>query len=148
MGIDVGLKSFLTDSDGHTMENPRLLRESLATLARKQRILSRRVKGSHRRRKAAKAVARVHLTIGRQRRDFHFRTAKPYAGRHGRITVEDLNVKGMVRNHHLARAIVVASWSPFVDILEARAESAGHRVVRVLHEPEVQQMRRHGPEIP
>ncbi len=131
VGIDVGLKSFLTDSDGHTVENPRFLRESLSTLAHKQRVLSRRVRGSRRRRKAAKAVARIHLTIGRQRRDFHFKTAKPYAERCGIIAVEDLNVKGMVRNHHLAHAIVDASWGAFVDILEAKAESAGHRVVRV-----------------
>ena len=131
VGIDVGLQSFLTDSDGLTVKNPRFLHDSLATLARKQRVLSRRVKGSRRRRKAAKAVARLHLTIGRQRRDFHFKAAKPYAEQCGIIAVEDLNVKGMVRNHSLARAIVDASWSAFVDILEAKAESAGHRVVRV-----------------
>jgi putative transposase len=131
VGIDVGLRAFLTDSDGRTVENPRFLLDSFTKMTRKQRVLSRRVKGSRRRRKAAKAVARLHLTIGRRRRDFHFKTAKPYAERFGTIAVEDLNVKGMVRNHHLARAFVDASWSAFVDILEAKAESAGHRVVRV-----------------
>src|SRR6266849_4954296 len=72
IGIDVGLKSFLTDSEGHTVENPRFYRTSQKTLRRKQRQLSRRKKGSHRRRKAAKNVAKTHLKINRQRRDHHF----------------------------------------------------------------------------
>src|SRR5713226_9094959 len=73
IGIDVGLKSFLTDSQGHTIENPRFYRSSQQTLRRKQRMMCRRKKDSHRRRKAAKNAAKTHLKINRQRRDHHFK---------------------------------------------------------------------------
>src|SRR6059058_3460563 len=79
IGIDVGLKSFLTDSEGHTVETPRFYRTSQRTLRRKQRMMVRRKKGSHRRRKAARSTAQTHLKIDRQRRDHHFKTAKQYA---------------------------------------------------------------------
>src|SRR6266581_8312935 len=131
IGIDVGLKSFLTDSEGHTVENPRFYRTSAATLRRKQRQLSRRKKGSHRRRKAAKNVAKTHLKINRQRRDQHFKTAKPYTESYQRIVVEDLAICNMVKNHHLAKSIMDASWGAFLDILSAKAASAGHQIIRV-----------------
>src|SRR5207253_7011338 len=85
IGIDVGLTSFLTDSEGHTVENPRFYRTSQKTLRRKQRQLSRRTKGSHRRRKAARNTAETHLKIARQRRDFHFKVAKQYTESHHHI---------------------------------------------------------------
>src|SRR5260221_5221626 len=93
VGIDVGLKSFLTDSEGNTVENPRFYRTSQKTLRRKQRQLPRRKKGSQRRRKAAKNVAKTHLKIKRQRRDHHFKTARPYAQGYQRIVVEDLAMR-------------------------------------------------------
>src|SRR5229473_2388355 len=129
--IDVGLKSFLTDSDGNTVDNPRFYRTSQKTLRRKQRTLSRRKKGSHRRRKAAKNVAKTHLEINRQRRDFHFKTARRYTERYQHIAVENLAICNMVKNHHLAKSIMDASWGAFLDILTAKAESAGHEVIRV-----------------
>ena len=131
IGIDVGLKSFLTDSEGHTTQNPRNFRKSQATLRRKQRTIARRKKGSKRRRKASKSTAQTHLKIKRQRRDFHFKVAKPYAEQYQLIAVEQLNIDGMVKNHHLAKSIMDASWGAFLDILTAKAESAGHEVIRV-----------------
>jgi putative transposase len=131
IGIDVGLKSFLTDSEGHTVENPRFYRTSQKTLRRKQRQLSRREKGSHRRRKAAKNVAKTHMKIERQRRDHHFKTVKPYAEGYQLIAVEDLQITNMVKNHHLAKSIMDASWSAFLNILSDKAERAGHCVRRV-----------------
>jgi putative transposase len=131
IGLDVGLKVFLADSLGHTVENPRYYRTSQKTLKHKQRALCRRKKGSHRRRKAARNVAKTHLKIARQRRDFHFKTAKPYTERYHRIAVEDLHITGMVKNHRLAKSIMDASWGAFLDILEAKAENAGHQVIRV-----------------
>jgi putative transposase len=131
VGIDVGLKSFLTDSEGQTIENPRFYRTSQKTLRRKQRQLCRRKKGSHRRRKAAKNVAKTHLKIHRQRRDHHFKTAKPYAEGYHHIAVEDLTIGNMVKNHHLAKSIMDASWGAFLDLLSAKAASAGHEVIRV-----------------
>jgi putative transposase len=131
IGIDVGLKSFLTDSEGHTVENPRFYRSSQKTLRRKQRQLCRRQKGSHRRRKAARNTAKAHLKIARQRRDFHFKVAKPYAESHHHIAVEDLGICNMVKNHHLAKSIMDASWGAFLTILEEKAARAGHQVIRV-----------------
>jgi putative transposase len=131
IGLDVGLKVFLADSDGGVVENPRHYRRGEKHLAHAQRILCRRKQGSHRRRKVNRIVACKHLKITRQRRDFHFKTAKHYAERYSRIYVEDLNVCGLVRNHHLAKSIHDASWSAFLGILDDKAERAGHQVIRV-----------------
>ena len=131
IGIDVGLKVFLADSEGNTVENPRSYRTSQKTLRRKQRQLCRRKKASKRRRKAAKNTAKTHLKIARQRRDFHFKTAKQYTEQYHHIAVEDLNINGMVKNHHLAKSIMDASWGAFLAILEDKAERAGHQVIRV-----------------
>ncbi len=131
IGIDVGLKSFLTDSESKTVENPRFLRKCQKMLRRKQRQLCRRKKGSHRRRKAARNTAKTHLKISRQRRDFHFKIAKQYAECYHHIAVEDLNICGMVKNHHLAKSIMDASWGAFLAILSNKAASAGHQMIRV-----------------
>lgn len=131
IGLDVGLTVFLADSEGSTVENPRHYRRGQKRLAHAQRLGDRRRKGSHRRRKAKREVACKHLKISRQRRDFHFKTAKQYAERYSRICVEDLNITGMVQNHHLAKSIHDASWGAFLDILTDKAERAGHVVVRV-----------------
>jgi putative transposase len=131
IGLDVGLKSFLTDSEGNTVDNPRYYRKSQATLRRKQRMMCRRKKASKRRRKAARSTAHTHLKIKRQRRDFHFKTAKRYTERYHHLAVENLNIHGMVKNHHLAKSIMDASWGAFLEILTAKAASAGHSVIRV-----------------
>src|SRR5258708_2708724 len=131
IGIDVGLKSFLTDSESRTVENPRFYRTSQKTLRRKQRQLCRRKKGSNRRRKTARSTAQTHLKIARQRRDFHYKTAKPYAERYQLIAVENLSILNMVQNHSLAKSIMDASWGAFLAILEEKAARAGHQVIRV-----------------
>src|SRR5437016_8113729 len=96
IGIDVGLKSFLTDSEGNTVDNPRFYRTSQKTLRRKQRTIARRKKGSHRRRKAARSTAQTHLKIKRQRRDFHSKTARVYSEQYQVIAVEKLSLLNMV----------------------------------------------------
>ncbi len=131
IGLDVGLKVFLADSDGGIVKNPRHYRHSQKSLAHAQRTVCRRKKGSHRRRKASREVACKHLKTARQRRDFHFKTAKHYAERYSRLCVEGLNITGMLKNHHLAKSIQDASWSAFLDILTDKAERAGHVVIRV-----------------
>jgi putative transposase len=131
VGIDVGVKVFLADSDGNTVANPRYYQTSQATLRRKQRHLARCQKGSARRRKAARNVAKTHLTIKRQRKDFHVKIANAYTTRYRLIAVEALNIKGMVHNHHLAKSIHDAAWGNFLTILAYKAASAGSHVVRV-----------------
>lgn len=123
-GLDVGLKVFLADSEGETVENPRCLKKGMRKLRPAQRKLCRR-------RKAAKAVARQHLKIRRQRRDHAHKTARRYVDRYAVIAVEDLRVSNMVKNHHLARSICDAGWSQFIEILESKAESAGCQVYKV-----------------
>jgi putative transposase len=130
IGIDVGLKVFLADSDGGTIENPRFFRTSQATLRRKQRRLCARTEGSHRHRKMARSTAQTHLKIERQRRDFHFKTAKRYADAYSTIVVEDLNLRGLARSR-LAKSILDAAWGAFLDILTCKAASAGGQVIRV-----------------
>src|SRR5689334_14777601 len=107
IGLDVGLKVFLADSAGETVENPRYYRKSQAALRRKQRRLSARTKGSHRRKKMAREVAKTHLKIERQRRDFHFKTAKRYTDQYQTIVVEDLNIRALARGM-LAKSILDA----------------------------------------
>src|SRR5205823_1113717 len=131
IGIDVGLQSFLTDSEGNTVPNPRFYRASQRTLRRKQRTMCRRKKGSHRQRKAARNVAKTHLKIDRQRRDHHIKVAKQYAEHYQLIAVEDLQITNMVKNHHLSKSILDAAWSQFLALLEEKAARAGHQVIRV-----------------
>ena len=131
IGIDVGLKSFLTDSEGRTVENPRYYRKSQKRLRRKQRTIARRKKGSKRRGKASKSTAQTHLKIARQRRDSHYKVAKPYAENYQHIAIEKLNIDTMVQNHHLSKSIMDASWGAFLAILEEKAARAGHQVIRV-----------------
>jgi putative transposase len=131
VGLDVGIKVFVADSEGNIVENPRHYRRSQRKLRSAQRRMCRRKKGSKRRRKAARAVAKRHLKIARQRKDFLHKTARRYVEAYGTIVVEDLNVAGMVKNRHLAKSIADASWSKFMKILEQKAESAGARVVKV-----------------
>jgi putative transposase len=128
--MDVGLKVFLADSDGGTVPNPRFFRTSQATLRRKQRRLCARKQGSRRRRKMTRSVAQTHLKIERQRRDFHFKTAKRYADAYSTIVVEDLNLRALSRSR-LAKSILDASWGAFLFILTDKAVSAGGQVVRI-----------------
>jgi putative transposase len=130
VGIDVGLKVFLADSDGNTVENPRFFRTSQATLRRKQRRLCARKRGSRRRGKMARSTAQTHLKIGRQRRDFHFKIAKRYANAYRTIVVEDLDLRGLARSK-LAKSILDAAWGAFLIILTYKAASAGGEVIRI-----------------
>ncbi len=132
IGIDLGLKVFLADSEGQTVENPRYYRRSQKKLRKAQRKTCRRKKGSNRRKRAARLAAKRHLKIARQRKDFLHKTARKYVDRYALVAVEDLNIQRLTKNRPLAKSITDASWSSFVSILDNKAEEAGCRVVKVL----------------
>ena len=131
VGIDVGLESFAVTSDGEYIENPRYLREAESVLRVAQRSVSRKKKGGSNRRKAVRLLAKKHLRVKRQRADFAHKIADNLVKNYGRIAVEDLRIKNMVRNHHLARSISDAGWGQFVSILSYKAEYAGREFVQV-----------------
>jgi putative transposase len=122
VGVDVGLEFFYTDSEGRTVENPRLLRQSEKSLKRKQRQVSKSKKSSSNRSKAVKKLAKKHLKVSRQRKDFAVKTARTLVQSNDLVVYEDLQVKNMVKNHHLAKSISDASWSLFIDWVDYYAK--------------------------
>jgi putative transposase len=131
IGLDVGIKSFLVDSEGSKVDNPQYLRHSERILRRRQRKLSRRVKGSNSRRQARVLVAKSHDKVRSQRNDFLHKLANQYVSKYGTIYIEDLNIKGMVRNKHLSKSISDSSWGKFFELLTYKAEEAGRKVIKV-----------------
>jgi putative transposase len=133
VGVDVGIESFatLSDDEAAPIENPQYFRRAEGDLKKAQRRVSRRVKGSKRRKKAVCRLAKKHLKVKRQRRDFHFKEARKLVNQYQSITVEDLNIQGMVRNRHLAKSISDAGWGQFIMIVIFKAEEAGRTVIKV-----------------
>ncbi|GHO65137.1 transposase [Ktedonobacter sp. SOSP1-52] len=114
VGIDVGLKAFYADSEGVTIENPRHYRKAEKRLKRLQRCLSKKQKKSKNRKKARQAVAYAHLKVQRQREDFARKQANALVTSHDLIAFEDLHIRNMVRNRHLAKSIHDAGWGRFL----------------------------------
>ncbi|EFH82250.1 RNA-guided endonuclease InsQ/TnpB family protein [Ktedonobacter racemifer] len=114
VGIDVGLKAFFTDSEGNTVENPRHYRKAETRLKRLQHRLSRKQKKSKNRKKARQAVAYAHLKVQRQREDFARKQANALVTSHDLIAFEELQIRNMVRNRHLAKSIHDAGWGQFL----------------------------------
>jgi putative transposase len=130
-GIDVGLRVFLSTAAGDTVETPHHYRKAARRLAKAQRHVARRTRGSHRRAKAVGWLRRTHQQVQRQRRDFHHKTALGLLRAYDVIYLEDLPVRNLVRNHHLAKRISDAAWRQVRTILAGKAAYAGRRVLAV-----------------
>ena len=131
IGIDVGLKEFYSDSNGNTVANPRILRRLTKKLVREQRKLSRKMPRSVNHSKARIRVARVHERIANIRKDFLHKTSTALVSQNKTIAIEHLQIKNMLKNHKLARAISDVSWSEFFRQLEYKAELHSAEVLRV-----------------
>ncbi|MCJ7443807.1 MAG: transposase [Methanotrichaceae archaeon] len=134
IGLDVGLNSFVVDSDSNSIENPRFAEQSSKKLAKLQRKLARAQKGSNNRRKIKDKVARLHKTINCRRDNFLHKLSRTYVNAFDIICVEDLDVKGLKENdnnHGMHRSIHDASWSKFIFMLSYKAQSAGRKLIKV-----------------
>jgi putative transposase len=130
-GIDLGLESFATLADGTMIYNPRCYRRAERRLKTAQRTVARRKKGSHRRRKAVKLLAKAHQSVKRQRHDFQHKTALHLVRDYDTNYHEDLPVANLLKNHHVAKSIQDAGWRGFLSILAFKAACAGKHVVAV-----------------
>ena len=133
IGIDMGLESFATLSNGEQIENPRFFRKEEKVLARVQHKLSAQEKGTEARKKTQKVVARIHERIGWKRENFTHQESRKLTNRFNTIAVEDLSINDMQQNNfrNINKSIGDAAWRMFLNFLAFKAECAGKQVIKV-----------------
>lgn len=131
IGIDVGLKSFMACSDGVQIGNPKKLITAQKKLKKTQRNISRKKKGSANRKKQSLKLARMHEHVANQRNDFLNKISDVLVRNYDTIAIEDLNINGMMKNHHLARAIGDAGWSSLLVMLKTKALQRGKNIIEI-----------------
>lgn len=131
IGLDVGIKSFYTDSNGLEVENPKFYRTNEQKMKRAQKLVSRKVKRSKNRAKARCKLGRIHLKISRQRKDHAVKLARCVIKSNDLVAYEDLRVRNMVKNHCLAKSISDAGWYQFRVWLEYFGKVFGRVTVAV-----------------
>ena len=131
IGLDLGIKDLIVDSNGHKYKNHKYLTKSQNKLAKEQRKLSKMVKGSGNRNKQRIKVARIHRHINSQRNDYLHKLSKKIIDENQIICIEDLKVKNMMNDSKLARNISDVSWSRFVTMLIHKANWYGRNVIKV-----------------
>ena len=125
VGIDLGLTDIATLSNGDKIDNPKWLRESEKKLAKEQRKLAHKKRGSNNRKKQKAIVATVHRKIKNQRSDFHHKVSKELVSDYDLIVFEDLTIKNMMKNPYLAKSISDAGWNQLVSFVSYKAAEAG-----------------------
>ena len=131
VGLDLGLKSMVVTSDGYTYGNPKFFAKDEKKLAQAQRRQTRKKKGSKNRAKARHKVAKIHAKIADRRRDYQHKLSTQIIRENQIVCVESLQVKNMVQNHSLAKAISDVGWGEFVRQLEYKAKWYGRTLVRI-----------------
>ncbi len=131
VGIDLGLKDFVITSDGKKYKNHRYLKQYEKELATAQKHLSRKQRGSNSYEKQRRKVARIYEKISNCRADRQHKVSLDLVRNYDIICLEDLNIKGMVKNHRLAKAINDASWGQFVSMLTYKAELNDKQIVKI-----------------
>ena len=131
VGIDLGLKDLLITSDGEVFKNNRYTKRYEKKLAVAQKHLSRKKKGSNGYEKQRLKVAKLYEKVSNCRMDYLHKCSHSLISNYDTICIEDLNVKGMVRNHKLAKSITDASWGSFVTMLTYKADWNGKKVIKI-----------------
>ena len=131
VGVDLGIKTFATLSDGTEIQNPKYLNKALKKLKRLQRSVSRKNKGSNSRKKAVKLLARQYEKVTNKRKDFLHKTSKYLIDRYDTICLETLSASNMVKNHKLAQAIQDIGIYTFNSYMDYKAEWYGKNIIRI-----------------
>ncbi|MFZ0004377.1 MAG: transposase [Methanoregula sp.] len=131
IGIDLGLTNFVAFSNGEIVKSPKFFCGDEPILARAQRRLSKLERGTPERKRSLMIVSKIHERIANRRTDFAHKISRDLVARFGLIVFEDLNTKGMVKNHCLAKRIHDVAWNQLVQFTQGKAEEAGSHVVLV-----------------
>ena len=131
IGIDLGVKDFITLSDGTKISNPKHSEKAELRLRTIQKEFSRAQKGSKNHEKIRIKLAKAYEKVSNQREDFLHKLSTKLINENQVICLETLNISNMLRNHHLAKAIQSVSWNIFVKMLEYKAEDAGRSLVKI-----------------
>jgi len=131
VGLDAGIKDFITISDGKKIKNKKFLDKKLKNLKRKQRKLSRKAKGSARRSKARNLLAKVHKKVKNARDDFHHKVSLKLAVENQAVSIEDLSISKMVQTKYLARYLSDIGWNSFVEKLKYKLEDRGSTLIKI-----------------
>lgn len=131
VGIDLGIKTFAVLSDGTEIPNPRHLKQSLDKVKKLQRSLLHKTKGSKNRDKARRKLALAHEQVTNRRNDFLHKVTSYLVNNYDTICLEDLNVKGMIKNHHLAQSLSDIAIGTFNTLLEYKAKERGVNILRI-----------------